>query len=394
MYWPFALTGINDSRIIDEGSIQFADGVSKIQECHGYLNSEDKQPIDVSASGTFTDSFPEPTLISESFSTSDAQAGDGKRDLVEDIDSSVWPTIREGTNPASSPIDSAIWPSPVSTWQPQKRLLRLSIEIIDDLKLLQNQENTEAASEDRCRSLNNRLDDFVARMLTYSANLISILNPEISIPSFQPHPIFPTDLVAFSNPAQLGMSNQYISNEQLTGSLATTIPPRGSDHATPRSSSSTIGSDNKSPERLSVFLCVLTAYKNLMRLYHAVYSQLHQYYLGAHLAGNTSQPTIPQAFSYTQAAGFESNKSTQTQTLQLIQTSHNLLDKLNSGLRSQFYCLGESEPETSQHPPPLDYYILLGIRGYFASNQEGNSENGLREKMNALSSFVLGSLSF
>ncbi|KAF7715052.1 Fungal Zn(2)-Cys(6) binuclear cluster domain-containing protein [Penicillium ucsense] len=382
-YWPLKRADTDHSPTTGMELNAFANGNLNYQEqlqSYGYYDIRNEH-ISVSASDTISS-------LQSSLSRQ-IQPEVEKIELSDEICNSISSTNNEGATPDDSPLYSAKL-SPAADLNAdavQRRLLRLSLAILDDIDSLETDEGSVYTMETCINSTNDRLDDLILRMLTHSTELLTTLNFDSAATNDQLSLSCTKDLGQWSPRAQLWSTNQFISTEGLA--IGRAPPLFNSGHTTPRSPSPATMGTVMSPERVYVYLSMLTAYQKLIRYHHIVYSELNKFIINADFLGEM-EICFPQSLSFIQAK-MDSNEGVQLQLQALVHAFSDLLNKLQSGLQSQFQMCGGANRSIHSSPSSLDHCGLAFIHKFLTKQDGIDPNNELQEKLNTLNNLVLGS---
>ncbi|KAJ5485549.1 hypothetical protein N7539_005537 [Penicillium diatomitis] len=386
-YWPLERTDTDHSPTTGMESIAPSNGNFNYQEQtlsleqlqpYGYYDIRNEH-ISVSASDTISS-------LQSSLSRQ-IQPEIEKIELIDGIDNSISSTNNEGATPDDSPLYSAKLSPAVDLNAVQRRLLRLSLAILDDIDSLETDEGSVYTMETCINSTNDRLDDLILRMLTHSTELLTILNFDSAATNDHLSLSFTKYLGQWSPCAQLWSTDQFISTEGLV--IGRAPPLVNSGHTTPRSPSPAAAGTVMSPERVCIYLSMLTAYQKLIRFHHIVYSELNKFIINADFLGEM-EICFPRSLSFIQTA-LSSNEGVQLQLQALVHAFSNLLDKLQSGLQSQFNMCGGANRSNHSSPSSLDHCGLAFIHEFLTKQDGIDPNDGLQEKLNTLNNLVLGS---
>jgi hypothetical protein len=199
-------------------------------------------------------------------------------------------------------------------------------------------------------------------MLNHSTRLLEILQYERRISEahspITPSPDKPTTEEARKDGIATASSHD-------SGYLTAIASPQGTTQVLPER------------KRLPLFLSMLTTYCYLIRLYHAIFTQLYQVFL-------IVPPPEDSRFLLLSSSGMDGTLTVQVQVL--IELSFNMLAKLEHELQSVF----GSELGRPSSPPDfvLDNTVLAAIREQIVAHEGILSGIPLRETMNCLSQLV------
>ncbi|KAJ5727457.1 hypothetical protein N7493_005277 [Penicillium malachiteum] len=240
----------------------------------------------------------------------------------------------------------------------RKRLLKLNLELTDDLELLEAESKLARFSpflRDDISSSVSKLDLSISRMLSHSTHFLEMLQPgantsEISqslIPSIeQSH----TGLDIFDDTKPLSLGSRDGGLEEV----ATTASHDSGYHTIFTSPSDQEGSTALNKFDISTFLTIFTTYCQLIRLYRSVFNQLHQLLLIAPPTDMSSLLLLP-SLQFGQY-DMEGNLAMQIQALMNLVL--NMLEKIERALGvSQ-----DSSGDISSAPSILENTLLASIR--------------------------------
>ncbi|KAJ5671470.1 hypothetical protein N7507_000597 [Penicillium longicatenatum] len=211
----------------------------------------------------------------------------------------------------------------------RKRLLKLNLEMIDDLELLESGSDISQPSAflgDITNSPGGKLEIPIFRMLDHSTKFLEILQsgigasedslnliPSIEFPNAEPNMF--EDARAFPQ----GVEKRIESTSSSHDSCQRTIKPPSSDQTT-----------NSSPPEfdVSTSMGMLTAYCHLIRVYRAIFSQLYQLFLLVPPADAAAFLLLPSS----QHGQFQMERSLTVEVQVWIDMSTNMLAKIERAL--------------------------------------------------------------
>lgn len=271
----------------------------------------------------------------------------------------------------------------------QKRLLKLNLELIEDLELLEWESTAPSSTNflgDKIDPTVRKLDVPIFRMLNHSTRLLEILESER--PNFDAYTaIYPVteSMKTYSHNITQLPSKPVV--EEIMDDGITTVSTHDSGYLT--STLSPPGTSQMLPPRprLPVFLSILTTYCHLIRLYHAIFTQLYQMFLIVPPPEGSRFLLLPSS-QYTQN-GMDDTLIVQVQVL--IEFSFNILTKLEHALEVQSEVFCGSDSPSSPHSSTLNNTSLSVIREQIVAHEGIVSGIPLKETMKCLDQLVKAS---
>lgn len=216
----------------------------------------------------------------------------------------------------------------------------------------------------------DKLDVPIFRMLNHSSRLLEILEDER-----QPSEVH---IAITQSPNKLTTDDSMEGGRATvssydSGYLTATVSPQGAAQILPPW------------HKLPLFLSMLTTYCHLIRLYHAIFTQLYLMFLIVPPPDDSRFLLL--ASSQYSHIGMDGTLTVQVQVL--IELSLNTLAKLEHELESAFG--SESDRPSTPSVSILDHTVLAGIREQIVAHEGILSGIPLRETMNCLSQLVKAS---
>jgi hypothetical protein len=258
--------------------------------------------------------------------------------------------------------------NPKSPQTTQKRLLKLNLELIEDLEILEWESNTPSSIHflgDNMNPTVEKLDVPIFRLLNYSTRLLEILESERQLSE--------------SHIATTQSPNKPPTEEGIEDGIAT-VSSHDSGYLTAIVSPQETAQVLPPWHKLPLFLSMLTTYCHLIRLYHAIFTQLYQMFL-------IVPPPEDSRFLLLSSSGMDGTLTAQVQVL--IELSFNTLAKLELELEFDFG--SESDMPSSVPVLTQDNPSLAAIREQIVAHEGMLSGIPLRETMNCLSQLVKAS---
>jgi hypothetical protein len=258
--------------------------------------------------------------------------------------------------------------NPKSPQTTQKRLLKLNLELIEDLEILEWESSTPSSIHflgDNMNPTVEKLDVPIFRLLNHSTRLLEILESERQLSE--------------SHIATTQSPNKPPTEEGIEDGIAT-VSSHDSGYLTAIVSPQETAQVLPPRHKLPLFLSMLTTYSHLIRLYHAIFTQLYQMFL-------IVPPPEDSRFLLLSSSGMDGTLTAQVQVL--IELSFNTLAKLELELEFDFGF--ESDMLSSVPVLIQDNPSLAAIREQIVAHEGMLSGIPLRETMNCLSQLVKAS---
>lgn len=279
--------------------------------------------------------------------------------------------------------------TPTSLHATQKKLLKLNLELIEDTELLEWESTAQASMNlfgDNMSTMVGKLDIPIFRMLNHSTRLLEIFDSEryqsdgytrihigTEFVEKSPHAIVqsPKKLV-MDDPTETGIAS--VSSHD-SGYLKAMVSPQDTTEI------------SLPGNRLPVFLSMLTTYCHLIRLYHAIFTQLYQMFL------IISPPEDLRFLLFSNSQynqiGMDGGLSIQVQ--RLIELGFDMLAKLEQALELRSELSSESDAAASPRVSMRDKSSLASIREQIVAHEGIISGIPLKETMHCLGQLVKAS---
>ncbi|KAJ5717597.1 hypothetical protein N7488_003243 [Penicillium malachiteum] len=322
-----------------------------------------------------TGSLPEPQTL----------LGSGPMSMTEDSWEFPWLQTSGATEDDRNMELSTEWTSCLPNFNElRKRLLKLNLELTDDLELLDTESKLARFSpflRDDISSSVSKLDLPISRMLSHSTHFLEMLQPgantsEISqhlIPSIE---LPQTGLDIFDNTKPLSLGSRDGGLEEV----ATTASHDSGYHTIFTSPSDQERSTVLEKYDISISLIILTTHCQLIRLYRSVFNQLYQLLLIAPPADMSSLLLLP-SLQFGQY-NMEGNLAMQIQAL--MDLVSNMLEKIERALGvSQ-----DSSGDISSAPSILENALLASIRDNVMTQEQIECGVSLKDTLACLTRLV------
>ncbi|KAJ5634295.1 hypothetical protein N7528_002137 [Penicillium herquei] len=310
--------------------------------------------------------------------------GSGPMSMTEEIWEFPWLQTSGMTEDDKNMELSTEWTSSLPNFNElRKRLLKLNLELTDDLELLETQSKLARFSpflRDDISSSVRKLDLPISRMLSHSTHFLEILQPgastsEISqrlIPSIElPH----TGLDIFDDTKPLSLGSRDGLEE-----VATTASHDSGYHTIFTSPSDQERSTTLDKYDISTSLTILTTYCQLIRLYRCVFNQLYQFLLIAPPADMSSLLLLP-SLQFGQYH-MEGNLAMQIQAL--MDLVLNMLERIERALGVPQDITGD----ISSAPSILENTLLASIRDNVITQEQIECGVSLKDTLACLTMLV------
>ncbi|KAJ6028358.1 hypothetical protein N7540_003934 [Penicillium herquei] len=265
----------------------------------------------------------------------------------------------------------------------RKRLLKLNLELADDLELLETESNLVRFLpflRDDISSSVSKLDLPISRMLSHSTHFLEMLQPRVNtsensclIPSIElPHTVL--DIFDDTKPLSLGSGDGGLEE------VATTASHDSGYHTIFTSPSDQERSIALNKYDISTSLAILTTHCQLIRLYRSVFNQLYQVLLIAPPADMASLLLLP-SLQFGQY-NMEGNLAMQAQAL--VDLVLNMLEKIERALGVSQDSTGEMSSASSS----LGNSLLGCIRDNVIAQEQIECGVSLKDTLSCLTRLV------
>ncbi|KAJ5287934.1 hypothetical protein N7478_003620 [Penicillium angulare] len=312
--------------------------------------------------------------------------------VTDDSWMSSWPRITEITEEDKEQIESFMDWMPTTCYDLRKKILKLNMELTDDLERLEMDSGifrfSPLLGSDIAPSI-EKLDLPVFRTLNYSTKFLGLLRSLKSTPQTSTH-IVPsielpqTDLGAFDDTRLLSLDS--LDNNLEDG--AATASSHDSGYHTMATSPSDQGRSVVLHKcDLSTSLSMLTAYLQLIRLYQIIFNRLYQFFL----------ITPPDAILFLalpsiQFGQFHMNGNLAMQMQSLVDFSSNILAKLEQALGLSSGLPRGMEGNANPMATVLGNGVLTSVQDHIMAQEHMECGMSLKETMNCLRKFAMDSV--
>ncbi|KAJ6104789.1 hypothetical protein N7523_011109 [Penicillium sp. IBT 18751x] len=296
-----------------------------------------------------------------------------------------WENIAIPSLDNEPPIATVTEWSPVSPFSVRKRLLKLTLELIDDLELLESGPfiiGTSSILRGDVSPTVGTLDLPIFRMLSHSTQFVDILETS----SGAAEDIFSSSSHLNSSREAFGINRdtKSPSTDHMGGSV------EDGERTTSSYDSAYLTSMEPSPEQakslesqgwdISTALSMLATYCHLIRMYRAVFTQLYQLFLIIPPADAAAYLLLPNL----KFGQFHMEGNLTVQARVLIELGSSMLLKIERGLGMSQGNTQERDGELSTMAYILDDSPLVYIRDHITAQEKLTHAIPLKETMNCL----------
>lgn len=306
--------------------------------------------------------------------------------MADEVWSQVWETKPQSTT-LNEPIHATTMDvAPVGPYMLKKKLLRLNLDLIDDLELLEAGSmilgSPSVLKEDFQPSV-GKLDLPVFRMLSHSTQFLEILESEAGTDSFE-NSLSHASTTGASRQASLYQEDpKSPSTDFLGGSIddgETTTSTHDSGYLSLTDGSERAKRSAYPKCEISTALSILATYCHLVRVYRAIFTHLYQLFLIIPPADAAAFLLLPSL----QFGQFHMDGNLTVQVQVLIELSSSMLEKIERTLGLSH----GSDREADGEPNPVSYILagspLVSIRDHIMAQEQIAGSIPLRETMNCL----------
>lgn len=312
--------------------------------------------------------------------------------ITDDVWSLVWETKPEPTA-FNEPIHTTTMDvTPAGPYNLKKRLLRLSIDFIDDLELLEAGSmilGSPSILKEDFQPTVGKLDLPVFRMLSHSTQFLEILESEIGTDPFE-NSLSLGSIAEASRQASLYQEDTKSPSTGFLGGMddeETTASTHDSGYLSMMDNSSERSKRSIYPKcEISTALSILATYCHLVRVYRAIFTHLYQLFLIIPPADAAAFLLLPSL----QFGQFHMDGNLTVQVQVLIELSSSMLEKVERTLGLSHGSNREAEGESSPVPYILADSPLVSIRDHIMAQEQMAGGIPLRETMNCLRQLLKG----
>lgn len=271
----------------------------------------------------------------------------------------------------------------------QKRLIHLNLELIEDIELLEWESTAQSSMNffsDNTNSTIGKLDIPIFRMLNHSKRLLEIFDSERD-QSGGDTGIYPATVPVEKCSQDITQSPKRFTMDETTETGIATVSSHDSGYLTAILSPQYATNISLPRNKLPVFLSMLTTYCHLIRLYHAIFTQLYQIFLIIP-PPEDSRFVLLSNSQYSQI-GMDGGLNIQVQ--RLIEVGFDMLEKVEQALDWQSEFSSEADLASSPQVSIGDKFSLAAIREQIVAHEGFLPGIPLKETMHCLSQLVKAS---